>query len=434
MYFLPIHVPIYVRKAERLLTTEWKRSLLLLRDSFGGRYGRIHVVSPSVDASVASADQLLEPLHHSDEIDLFPSFPFHSRARAFWSEHVHTWRSDLAQHLADADVVHAGFDDVYRPMTFIAFLMGHRANKPTVFVQDTDHVLQHRELARGKPLAKQLKARAYAEAYERSVRHGVARASLSLLKGQTLIDRYGTYALNARNFHDTSFFSDEVVSRARLARRTHELLTAGEPLRLVYCGRLEARKGVSDSLEAIAQAGARVRFDIIGDGVERAALERQVQALGLTKCVRFLGMRPYGKPLLTELAAYDALLFTPTAEDTPRMIFDGYAAGLPLLGYGIPYVLEREREDLAAISCGRTPTAAATLLRTLDADRPRLAALSQRAREAALYHAADAWYRRRADWTDEAIAIHRAATGQTAGPRRTRARARVASSVREIRS
>lgn len=437
MYFLPIHVPIYVRRAERLVTTEWKRSLLLLRDSFGGRYGRIHVVAPCIDlgvASVAGADQLLEPLHPADEIDLFPSFPFHSRARAFWSEHVHSWRNDVAQHLESADVVHAGFDDVYRPMTFIAFLMGHRANKPTVFVQDTDHVLQQKELARDRSLAQRLKARGYAGAFERSVRHGVARASLSLLKGHALMDRYGRHAKNARNFHDTSYFSDEVVSRARLARRMHALLAGGEPLRLVYCGRLEARKGVSESLEAIAQAGARVRLDVIGDGVERAALERQVQALGLEQRVRFLGMRPYGVPLLAELSDYDALLFTPRAEDTPRMIFDGYAAGLPLIGYGIPYVLEREREDHAAVSCRRDPAAAAALLRTLDADRARLMALSQHAREAALYHAADAWYRRRADWTDEAIAVHRIATGQTGGPRRGQPRRRLASSVREIRS
>lgn len=437
MYFLPIHVPIYVRRAERLVTTEWKRSLLLLRDSFGGRYGRIHVVAPSVDVrahSSASAEHVLEPLHPADEIDLFPSFPFHSRARAFWSEHVHAWRNDVTQHLANADVVHAGFDDVYRPMTFIAFLMGHRANKPTVFVQDTDQVLQLRELARDQSLAKRLEARGYAGAYERSVRHGVARASLSLLKGRALIERYGAYAKNARIFHDTSYFSDEVVSRAYLDRRLQALLAGGEPLRLVYCGRLEARKGVADSLEAIAQAGPRVRLDIIGDGPERGALEQKVQALGVKERVRFLGLRPYGVRLLSELSDYDALLFTPKAEDTPRMIFDGYAAGLPLIGYAIPYVLEREREDHAAVSCGRDPASAAALLRALDADRGQLAALSQRAREAALYHAADAWYRRRADWTDEAVAVHRIATGQSADPRRRRPRTRLASSVREIRS
>jgi glycosyltransferase involved in cell wall biosynthesis len=108
------------------------------------------------------------------------------------------------------------------------------------------------------------------------------------------------------------------------------------------------------------------------------------------------------------LGEYDALLFTPTAEDTPRMIFDGYAAGLPLLAYGIDYVREREAEDGAARSVPpRDPAALAALLCSLDRDRGQLVRLAKRAREAALYHAADAWYRRRAEWTYEAAANYR---------------------------
>ena len=147
---------------------------------------------------------------------------------------------------------------------------------------------------------------------------------------------------------------------------------------------------------------------MIGDGVERTGLQQQAEQLGLHKSVRFLGNRVYGKELLSDLGSYDAVLFTPQAEDTPRMIFDGYAAGLPLLGYSLPYVLERELEDGAAVSSMRDPQSAASLLVTLDSDRDRLAKLAARAREAALYHAADAWYRRRAEWTDEAVRRHHA--------------------------
>src|SRR5262245_5076380 len=139
MYFIPIRVPIYVRGSERLLATDWKRSLLLLRDSLGGRYGRIRITAPVVDALSSTPDQVLEPVSHADEIDLHPSFPLHTRARAFWSKHVRTWHRDVARHIGEADVVHTGLCDVYRPMMFMAFLMAHRAGKPTVFVQDTDH-------------------------------------------------------------------------------------------------------------------------------------------------------------------------------------------------------------------------------------------------------------------------------------------------------
>jgi glycosyltransferase involved in cell wall biosynthesis len=410
VYLVAIQVPIYVSGHERLLTTDWKRSLLLLRDSFDGRFGRIQVIAPSLDASTR-VEQPLEPLKPDEEIDLFPSFPERTRARAFWTEHLAAWRRDLSALLPQADVVHSGLDDVYRPIAFTGFLMGLHMGKPTVFVQDTDQVLQMRELtanANGRERAKQV---AYCFAYERSVRYSVKRAGLSLLKGHALQQRYGRYAKNTKNFHDTSYLTSEVVPRAHVEARLASLLRGERPIKLVYCGRFEARKGLSDSLSALAEArgrGARVTFDLIGDGAERAALERQVQSEGLAESVRFLGMRKYGPQLLRDLGDYDALLFTPTAEDTPRMIFDGYAAGLPLLGYAIEYVRERETEDGAARSVPMRDTSAlASLLLNLDRDRGQLAKLTQRAHEAALFHAADAWYKRRAEWTYEAVAAHR---------------------------
>ena len=411
MYLVAIHVPIYTRGGERLLATDWKRSLLLLRDSFDGRFGRIQVVAPSLDAHVVEPDQPLELVQASDDIDLFPSFPLNSRARDFWQTYLRVWRKDVAALVPTADVVHAGFCDVYRPINFIGFLAGMFAHKPTVFVQDTDQVLQVEELVAGKPWKDRIEARAYCEVYERSVRFGVARASLSLLKGRALHARYGRYARNAKNFHDTSYLTSEVVPEARVEERTSELLRTDRPVRLVYCGRLEARKGLDESIDIVMRArsaGARVTFDIIGDGAERSALERQAANLGAGDAIKFLGKRMYGRELLSDLASYDALLFTPIAEDTPRMIFDGYAAGLPLLGYGIEYVREREAEDGAARSVPtRDPAAAAALLCAMDRDREQLAKLARRAHEAALYHAADAWYRRRAEWTYEAAANYR---------------------------
>jgi glycosyltransferase involved in cell wall biosynthesis len=415
MYLITIHVPIYLRGSECLLETPWKRALILLRDSLGGRYGKLRVVSPSIDVETGTLEQMLEPVQPTDEIELFPSFPLNTRARSFWLQHLRTWHRELARHVPHADVVHAGFDDVYRPISFIGFLIAHRAGKPTVFVEDIDQVVRVTQLARSAGFVKRIEVKTYSELYERSVRYGVARASLSLLKGTTLIERYGQYAKNAKSFHDTSYLTDEVIPQAQLERRVHELVHKRGPLRLVYCGRLDPYKGIGSSIEAIAYAraqGARLSFDIIGEGPERAQLQHQAKQLGLHDSVRFQGVRAYGQELLRELCTYDALLFTPTAEDTARMIFDGYAAGLPLVGYAIPYVLEREREDKAAISVSRDVHPLAALLGSLDRERGRLAELTARARDAALYHSADAWYRRRADWTHEAVAEHRSAHKQ----------------------
>jgi glycosyltransferase involved in cell wall biosynthesis len=410
MYLVPIQVPIYLDGDRKLVTTEWHRSLLLLRDSFAGRFGDIVVAAPSLPAKIASTEQaLVEVPATVDGLRLFPSFDKRCRARTFWLNDRARWKADLASLAGDAQVVHAGVDDVYRPIAFEGFRVGLRFNKPTVFVQDTDNVVQQRQLHANDSPAQRAKVGAYVWIYERMCRWGVARADLSLLKGKSLINRYGRYAKNAKEFHDTSFGLADIVSEEQLERR---LATLNQPrkLRLVYCGRLTGRKGVDRSLKILAAAksrGAKIEFDIIGDGAERGRLESLTQSLGLPDQVKFHGSVPYDANLLKRLAGYDGLFFTPTAEDTPRMIFDGYAAGLPLIAFDINYVRERESQEHATCLLPRDEIEnSADALVKLDRNRGRLSDLSRSARMAADYHASENWYRRRAEWTIEAVVRH----------------------------
>ena len=416
MYLMAVHVPIYVDGPRRLVASDWHRSLVLLRDSMQGRYGPIALIAPSLPVEAADGTQVLVELDEArDGVGGIASFDTRGRCKDYWLRDRARWRADLRAQVDRAEVVHAGLDDVFRPIAYDGFRMGLARDRPTVFVQDTDIALQAVELGRRDPLRGRLKSIAYAAVYERMCRAGVAAAGLSLLKGRTLMQRYGRFARNAHSFHDTSYMADEVVSPATLAARL-DALRAGRPLRLVYCGRLIARKGVAASVEIIRLArhlGADVELDIIGEGPERPALERQVAEAALGEKVRLLGSAEYGRALLARLAAYDALLFTPTAEDTPRMIFDGYAAGLPLIAAGIEYVKERADEDGAAVVLPQGDSAAsAAILAALTADRPRLSALSESAAAAGLHHAADTWYARRAEWTFEAVDRHRAAAGR----------------------
>jgi len=420
MYLLPIQVPIHLDGTGRtFVSTEWKRSLELLRDSLAERFGPITVLAPSLPASAAGAAQALEELTgRRDGIELVPSFDKRTRLRDFVLRHRRQWLAQLRGLIKKATVVHAGLDDLYRPLAWSGFVEATKANKLTVFVQDTDIALQQRELAQSARGWRKWRARAYARRYAALCENGVAAADLSLLKGSRLMLRYGPHGKNPHEFQDTSYLSTEIVPPDTLESRL-ATLNADRPIRLVYCGRLIPRKGLDHALRIVHaanrpttelpapdggsiphQAFPNFTLDLIGAGPEAPALQSLAADLRAQQYITFHPPVRYNGALLSRLAQYDALFFTPLAEDTPRMIFDGYAAGLPLLAYDIDYVKERATEGATILLPRNDILGSAMRLAALR--RSELAALARRARDLADHHAADAWYRRRAQWTFEA--------------------------------
>jgi len=386
------------------VTTEWKRSLVLLRDSVLPHFQEIAVIAPSLPCE-NSTQQVLESISvESDGIRPIPSFDLRCRARVYWLKRRRQWLRDLKPWIAQAQVVHAGLDDIFRPIMFDGFLEAVRQGKPTVFVQDTDIVGQAMETGAGQPLVKRSCLNAYATVYRRLVIAGVRRAWLSLLKGGQLMRLYAPFAHNAKEIQDTSYQSHEIVAGDVVERRIASLDT-GRPMRLVYCGRLIPRKGVDRSIQLVAETRARggdVRLDIIGGGEQLASLQRQVEHLELCSQITFLGSMKYGPKLLEKLASYDALLFTPPVEDTPRMIFDGYAAGLPMIGSDISYNRERAESE-GATWLLPLKDVSGWASRLMDLDYGRLRRLTEAAIQAAYDNTAESWYRRRVEWTLEAI-------------------------------
>lgn len=403
-YCIPIHVPIYTDGSQSFVISEWYRALKLLQDSFAGHFDRFILIAPRLPAE--NAPVLLEPIGLDDGFDPRPSIPFTGSKRGYWlGGERKRWRADVTKALDESDLAHTGMSDLYRPLSRDALEIALRRDMTTVFFVDTDIVSQIQALLAAGMMRRGPDRSVYLWYYERVLRSVVARADVSFLKGSTLFNLYGPDAKNPKLFHDTSYQSDEIVAEDVIVGRVTDR-APDAPLKLVYCGRLVARKGCDRSIEIVAKAralGANVTFDLIGDGPERTALEAQVGQHDLGDVVRFLGEKPYGPDLLRELADYDGLLFTPMAEDTPRMIFDGYAAGLPLLGADIPYVCERHIEENATLLLPQdNPTAAAEAVVALAADPERLATLCEAALAAARDNATDVWYGRRAAWTLEA--------------------------------
>jgi len=79
---------------------------------------------------------------------------------------------------------------------------------------------------------------------------------------------------------------------------------AAEVVKIGFVGRLVDQKGCDVLITAyarLANAGLPARLTIVGDGPDRAKLERRVEDLGLSGSVDFLGFRPDGAALMTEM-------------------------------------------------------------------------------------------------------------------------------------
>ena len=103
-----------------------------------------------------------------------------------------------------------------------------------------------------------------------------------------------------------------------------------QPL-VIFVGRLAPEKDLSTWLKvarAVSQLHPEARFEVIGDGQERARLEHEAGALGLRGVLTFAGFVPYAR--LREVYARAAvLLLTSRAEGFGRVLVEAASQGTP---------------------------------------------------------------------------------------------------------
>ncbi|MFZ5963192.1 glycosyltransferase [Thalassococcus sp. BH17M4-6] len=107
--------------------------------------------------------------------------------------------------------------------------------------------------------------------------------------------------------------------------------------RLLFVGRLAAVKGVPLLLEAMRDL-PEAELTVIGDGPDRAALERQAQGLN----VRFLGYQSQDA-VAAALRDTDIFVLPSFAEGVPVVLMEAMAAGVPVVTTriaGVPELVE----------------------------------------------------------------------------------------------
>jgi len=105
--------------------------------------------------------------------------------------------------------------------------------------------------------------------------------------------------------------------------------TPKTPKRIVTAARLVPSKGVDDVIRAFARVVALhpdATLTVLGEGPQRADLERLAGSLGVQGSVRFLGHRPQ-EEAFQEMARAEVLLFLSRVESLPNVIKEAMAVG-----------------------------------------------------------------------------------------------------------
>ena len=209
---------------------------------------------------------------------------------------------------------------------WLALAVGRWYGIPVIAQIHSDLFVEHHA---SQALVRRTTARAAAADLARSIRGWAARRTLAAFdavrtvssESRTSISRFAA----AVPLATIPVPVPMVSSHARIATAPSK-----QPL-VIFVGRLAPEKDLSTWLkvaQAISQLHPETRFEVIGDGPERARLEHEAEALGLRSVLSFEGFVPYSR-LREVYARAAALLLTSRSEGFGRVLVEAASQGTP---------------------------------------------------------------------------------------------------------
>ena len=231
-------------------------------------------------------------------------------------------------------------------------------------------------------------------------RHVVSHAALGLFHGRDCYAAYAPICRAPHVVHNIHLKPEDRIPELALADKLARI-GRGEPLRLVYAGRVAAMKGPADWLAVMQQLAAMgVAFEAtwLGDGPLLDEMRAAVKASGLAERVQFVGYVGDRGQLLDAMRRADLFVFCHKTPESPRCLIEALMAAAPIIGYDSPYPADLAEEMAPELlTPPHGPAALARRIADCDKGRAALVDLVKRSHDKGAHYSDEAVFRHRSD-------------------------------------
>jgi glycosyltransferase involved in cell wall biosynthesis len=247
----------------------------------------------------------------------------------------------LAREIKRAEIVHSGIIGWPFPLGWIANPMALYLGRKLVLVVESAFWRNPKPGVIHKALS---------TLTEVAGRYFMHRADLAIVTQPSYLETLRGPSSRGIGFvNPASWVNENDMISAENLQASWNIKRALKPIKLIFVGRLTKEKGIRvllDAIDALELLGIQVHIDMIGQGPMHGECMRSVAPVRTAVRLRLLAPVTYGQPFFELLQEYHGVLVPSISDEQPRIIFDAFSQGVPVVAAntdGIrPYVNESD--------------------------------------------------------------------------------------------
>lgn len=334
--FMVLPVPFKAEGEDLFFESQAANGAALWADNFQS----VSIAAPvaaSSDDSRAMSWVAAKDTRNNDRIKLIP-LPNAPGAGAFFLNYA-TTRRVLAKAIRENQYLSFALWSLFGDWASVAALEAQKQGRAYSVWTDIVNHTAHLSGTDRKNWAAKAKAKIVARLMKNYHRQIIQKSALGLFHGADCFDAYAPWCENSHLVHDIHLTKADQISGGELSLKI-ERARRGEPLRIIYVGRISAEKGPEDWIAALKRAqqlGVSFKATWFGGGPQLEAATAAAASAGLSARVKFPGFVSDREKIVGALRDADILLFCHKTEESPRCLIEALKSGSPIIGYSSGY-------------------------------------------------------------------------------------------------